>query len=354
VRVLVTGASGFLGGATCRELVARGHEVHALVRRPGSEPRGTTPAIADLTDEEALRAALAAVAPDAVIHLAAEIASQRDVKRIREVNVEGTRRLLEACRAAGSPRFVFASTVVTGEAGGHLLTEERPLPVETAYGVSKQEGERLVAESGLPSVVIRPGHVYGPGGWYAEEIVPMLRRPGRFAVVGRGDNWWDVVHVDDVAHAIVSALERAPDGSLYHVADDEPIRLYDFLALTAKELGRRPPRRVPAAFARIAAGRDPVAAVTRSARTSNARIRRELGWRPRYRSAHEGVPAAIRALRGEGGTPASVAVVDEPADGEHGGADAGGEVAPGLGQDPQRDPVAEREEDVGHRLGSGA
>lgn len=362
MRVLVTGAAGFVGRAVCGELIAGGHDVRALVRRPGSEPPRTRAVVADLTDEQALRAAVAQAAPEGVVHLAAEIATQRDAKRIREVNVEGTRRLLAACEAAGAPRFLFVSTVVTGDAGGQLLTEERPLPVRTAYGQSKQEGEQLLAESGLHGIVIRPGHVYGPGGWYAEEVLPLLRRPGRFAVVGSGGNWWDVVHVDDVARAIALALEQAPDGALYHVADDEPIRLYDFMALTAAELGRKRPRRVPAPLARIATGRDPVLAVTRSARTSNARIRRELGWRPLYPSAREGVPAVIRALRGE--TAAGIAdgpadetsagIVDQPADGEDRGADARGEVAPRFSQHPQGDAVAEREQDVGDRLGSSA
>lgn len=296
MRVLVTGASGFLGGAVCAELTARGHEVAALVRRPGSEPEGTQAMAGDLTDAEALRAALASAAPEYVVHLAAEIATQRDAGRIEEVNVEGTRRLLKACRDAGGPRFLFASTVVTGDADGALLDEESTLPVETVYGRSKQVGESLVRESGLGAVIVRPSHVYGPGGWYANDIVARLRQPGRFAVVGSGHNLWDVVHVEDVARAMADAVERAPAGALYHVVDDEPIRYRDFLALTAEALGLGPPRRVPAWLARIAAGRDPVAAVLRSARSSNARIKRELGWEPRFASARQGVPDAVAGL----------------------------------------------------------
>lgn len=298
MRVLVTGASGFLGRSVCAELTARGHEVAALVRRPGSEPEGTQAMAGDLTDAEALRAALASAAPEHVVHLAAEIATQRDAGRIEEVNVEGTRRLLEACRDAGSPRLLFASTVVTGDADGALLDEESILPVETVYGRSKQVGESLVRESGLGAVIVRPSHVYGPGGWYANDIVARLRQPGRFAVVGSGENLWDVVHVEDVARAMADAVERAPAGALYHVVDDEPIRYRDFLALTAEALGLGAPRRVPAWLARIAAGRDPVAAVLRSARSSNARIKRELGWEPRFPSARQGVPEAVAAMRG--------------------------------------------------------
>jgi nucleoside-diphosphate-sugar epimerase len=299
MRVLVTGASGFVGGHACRELLARGHAVTALVRRPGSAPMGVSEIRGDLgaDDGVALAEAVATAAPDCVIHLAAEIASQRSAERIRAVNVDGTRRLLEACRAAGSPRFVFASTVVTGDAHGALLDERSALPVQTAYGRSKREGERLVRESGLPVAIVRPSHIYGAGGWYVEEFVARLRQPGRFAVIGKGGNWWDVVRVEDVATALCDAAERAPAGALYHVVDDEPITFRDFIALTAKALGIGPPRSIPAPIARLAGGRDPVLAVTRSARSSNALIKRELGWSPRFPSAIVGVPDAIAALR---------------------------------------------------------
>jgi nucleoside-diphosphate-sugar epimerase len=296
VKVLVTGASGFLGHAVCAELRERDHEVAALVRRPGSEPRGSSAVQADLVDADRLARVVEGVRPDCVIHLAAEIASQRDASKIAEVNVEGTRRLLAACAGGGQPRFVFASTVVTGDAGGAELEEGSPLAVETAYGRSKQEGERLVRGSGIESVIIRPSHVYGPGGWYAQEFVKRLKQPGRFAVIGSGQNWWDVVRVEDVATAFVDAAERAPSGALYHVVDDEPIRYYDFVALTAQALGVGRPRRIPTWLARAVAGADPVRAVVRSARSSNARIKRELGWQPRFPSAREGVPDAVARL----------------------------------------------------------
>jgi nucleoside-diphosphate-sugar epimerase len=296
VKVLVTGASGFLGNAVCAELGARGHEVAALVRRPGSEPAGTTAVAGDLGDAEALRRVVAEVGPDCVIHLAAEIASQRNADRVREVNVEGTRRLLEACEASDGPRFVFTSTVVTGDAGGAELNEDSELPVVTAYGRSKQEGERLVRQSRLDGVIIRPSHVYGPGGWYADELVKRLRAPGRFAVIGSGENWWDMVRVEDVATACVDAAERAPANSLYHVVDDEPITYYDFALLTTEALRVGRPRRIPVWVARMVAGADPVEAVVRSARSSNARIKSELGWKPRFASSGDGVPDAIATL----------------------------------------------------------
>ena len=297
MKVLVTGASGFLGKFVCAELRDRGHEVAALVRRPGTEPPDTKAVEGDLTDVSTLAWGLERTRPDCVFHLAAEIASQRSSARIEEVNVEGTRRLVDACLAVDdAPRFMFASTVVTGDAHGAELDETTALPVETAYGRSKQMGERLVRESGLEHVIIRPSHVYGPGGWFVEEFVNRLRQPGRFAVIGKGDNWWDVVRVEDVATAFANAAESAPDGAIYHVVDDEPIRFYDFVALIAQALGVGEPRRIPAVLARLVAGSDPVQAVVRSARSSNRRIKDELLWRPQWTTAHKGVPDAVARL----------------------------------------------------------
>lgn len=303
MRALVTGASGFIGGVLCAQLLEHGHEVSALVRRSGSAPAATTELVAELSDGPGLLQALASARPDCVFHLAAEIASQRSESKVKDVNVAGTRRLLDACvaladgAAAARPRLVFASTVVTGDAHGELLTEDQPLPVQTPYGRSKQEGERLVLAAGLPAVVVRPSHVYGPGGWYVNELIAHLRQPGRFAVIGSGENLWDVVHVDDVASALRLAGERASAGSIYHVVDDQPISFYDFMALTANELGLGAPRRIPAAIARLVAGENAVAAAVRSARSSNAKIKRELAWQPRFASAREGVADAVATLR---------------------------------------------------------
>lgn len=302
VRIFLTGASGFIGRTLCPQLLERGHEVSALVRREGSEPAGTDPVAGDLSDGAHLAEAVSTIRPDCVIHLAAEIASQRDGQRVRAVNVDGTARLIDACLplagpdTATGPRFVFASTVVTGDAHGALLSEEHPLPVETPYGHSKQEAERLALDSGLPVVVVRPSHVYGPSGWYAEELVPRLRQPGRFAVIGNGKNLWDVVHVHDVAVALTLAAESAAGGSIYHVVDDEPVSFGEFMSFTASTLGVGPPRKIPAPIARLAAGRNAVDAVVRSARSSNAKIKRELGWSPRFPTFREGVPDALARL----------------------------------------------------------
>lgn len=297
MRILVTGASGFIGGPTCAALAERGHEVLALVRRPGSEPPGTRAVAGDLTDAASLARAFADAAPEAVVHLAAENGAQRSEAKLRAANVAGLEHLIAACRGCDPPpRVVFVSTVVTGEARGALLTEDTPLPVQTAYGRSKQEGERLLAGSGLDVVVVRPCHVYGAGGWFAEEIVARLRQPGRFAVVGSGDNQWDMVHVDDLAVALALAAEAGRAGEVYHCADDVPTTYGEAAARAASALGVGAPRHIPAALARLVAGSGPIITVTRSARTSNAKLKRDLGWEPRFPDSRTGIPAVIAQL----------------------------------------------------------
>src|SRR5712692_10475931 len=97
MRAFVTGAGGFIGQVLCRQLRERGHEVSALIRRAGAEPAGTRGVRGDLRDGPALAEAIAAERPDCVFHLAAEIASQRSARKVGEVNVDGTQRLLDAC-----------------------------------------------------------------------------------------------------------------------------------------------------------------------------------------------------------------------------------------------------------------
>jgi nucleoside-diphosphate-sugar epimerase len=298
MRVLVTGASGFIGRMTCAELRSHEHQVTSLVRTPGTEPAGTRVIEGDVTDPTSLARAIDTAQPDAILHLAAATATTRDAELIDQVNVQGTRNLVDAARDAGVERFVFCSTVVTGNAHGETLTEESTLPIDTPYGRSKQRGEDIVRESGLRNTIIRPGHVYGAGGWFEEELVKRLQQSGRLAVVGKGDNWWDVVRVEDVAAAFALALERAADGRIYNVADDSPVRYYDFVALTAEALEVGKPRRVPVGVAKLMTGADPVAAIVRSAKTSNERIKRELGWAPKYPHARMGVPDAVARLVG--------------------------------------------------------
>ena len=276
-----------------------GHEVVALCRSAASAEAarraGDVPALGDLADAEALGRLLLEHRPDAIVHLAAVIATTRSAKTVDEVNRIGTERLVQAAERSGVRRFVFTSTVVTGDAQGALLTEDAPLPVNTPYGRAKQASEALLLgrAGAIEPVILRPSHVYGPGGWFAG-IVSDLRR-GRFMTPGTGENLWDMVHVEDVGRALVLAATAPSPQSLYHVVDDTPVTMNAVVSAAAAALGRPAPRHVPLWLARLVRGRNAIDAAARSARSSNARLK-TLGWMPAHPRSLDAIPDVVRSL----------------------------------------------------------
>ena len=123
-------------------------------------------------------------------------------------------------------------------------------------------------------------------------------QPGRFAVVGRGDNAWDMVHVDDLATALrARGRVRAAPGEIYHCADDVPTTYCEAAGRAAAALGVGAPRRIPAR-GRAPRGRRRARSSrsTRSARTSNAKLKAELGWTPQFPDSRDGIPAVVAEL----------------------------------------------------------
>jgi nucleoside-diphosphate-sugar epimerase len=296
MNIFITGGTGFLGERLIRRLVSGGeHSVSALARSDRSADAltalGAEPVLADLTNAAALKAELAGRPIDVVFHSAAEIASQRNKAKLRAANIDGTQNLYDAIRDRDTlKRFIFVSTVVTGEANGALLEETTSLNVQTEYGRTKQWAEQMLLndfrDNGFPAIVVRPCHIYGNGGWYGEIIESV--RAGKMRVPGNGKNWWDVVHVEDVASALEVVMESGMPGEIYHVCDGHPVTMGDFVAETARLAGAKVPGNVPRFLANAAIGKDTVTSVVRSAKTSNAKLR-GLGWEPSYPNYESGL-----------------------------------------------------------------
>jgi nucleoside-diphosphate-sugar epimerase len=145
-------------------------------------------------------------------------------------------------------------------------------------------------------IALRYGGFYGPGTGVEDApdaVMAGLIRKRRFPIVGGGGGVWSWVHVTDAAAATVAAIERGRRG-IYHVADDEPAAVRDFLPQLARALGAKPPRRVPAWLVRMLAGEAAVDMMTRARGISSEKIKRELGWTPRYSSWRTGFTEGLR------------------------------------------------------------
>jgi uncharacterized protein YbjT (DUF2867 family)/membrane protease YdiL (CAAX protease family) len=225
MKVLVAGASGFVGRHVVAALQQRGHVVVAI-------DRGTRPAPADVVH---FRCDLGAGdVPDRAIDAADAIVNLVGIKRpaagqgFEQAHVETTRRLVGAARRAGVGRFVHVSVVGS-----------RP-DAASPYHDTKWKAETLVRESGLRATVLKPAVIYGAGDDMVTHLVKMIRFAPVFPVVGAGDSLLQPVDVRDVADAVVRALER-PDtaGRTYDVVGPERQRLRDIVSTVATGVGLR-------------------------------------------------------------------------------------------------------------------
>jgi nucleoside-diphosphate-sugar epimerase len=307
MRVFVAGATGALGRRLVPLLVAGGHQVTAMTRRVGRTMElyaaGAEPVVADALDRDAVLAAVTAARPDAVVHQLTDLGGVTSMRRFDQafaatnrLRTEGTDHLLEAARAAGASRFVAQSFAgwPFARVGGPVKTEDDPLdpdpPAElrrTLDAIRYLESAVLGAE-GLEGVVLRYGGFYGPGTSAGEGgyLLDDLRRR-RFPVIGAGTGVWSFVHIDDAATATLAALERGAPG-IYQIVDDDPAPVSAWLPALAAAAGARPPRRVPAWLARLLAGEHAVVLMTEARGASNAKAKRELGWRPAHPSWRQG------------------------------------------------------------------
>lgn len=301
MRVLVTGASGFVGGAVAAAALAAGHEVVGLVRDPARATRaaGADLRRGDMTDPATYVPLVGEV--DAVVHAAQKAVGGRLTRRRAEeifaADALMTAELATACRAGGKRLLYTGGCFDWGDRGEEWITEETPLtPSPMGVGHARQ-ARVLDAMADLDVVRVSPGFVYGPGGLFAQAFVDQARA-GRLRCIGRGGNWWSAVHVDDLAQAYLAALTTAPPHSAYAIADDEPLRLRELTDLTTDALGLPRSGTAPPALISLFLGPVLVSSLVTSFRIDPSRARDELGWRPehpRFRDAVAEVVAATPA-----------------------------------------------------------
>jgi nucleoside-diphosphate-sugar epimerase len=317
----VTGGSGFVGGALTERLRSEGWDVRALARsdRAASRvrERGAEAVGGDLDAPESLRAG--ADGADVAFHAAARVADWGDPADFERLNVQGTRNVIDSCRAAGVRRLVHVGTEAALMAGQPLVNVDEGAPLRpdspALYPSTKARAEQLVRAAngdGLETVVVRPRFVWGRGdSTLLPQIVDMVRS-GRFRWVGGGRQLTATTHIDNTVEGLWLGATRAPAGGVYFVTDGEPVVFRDFLtALVATQGVEIPDKSVPPGVANAAAraaegiwrglrrrGNPPITrfAVWVSSQECTidiSRAERELGYRP-VTSRDEGL-AALRS-----------------------------------------------------------
>jgi nucleoside-diphosphate-sugar epimerase len=309
MKVFVAGATGAIGRELVPQLVAAGHEVHGMTHRPERRAMlaelGATPVVADALDATQVAAAVAAAEPEVIVHELTAIGDvdmkhmEKSFAMTNRLRTEGTDHLLSAGHAVGVKRFVAQGNImVYGRVGGPVKTEEDPEDRAPTAGIRpgleamQHLEEAVLGAAWTEGIVLRYGWFYGPGTSMARgsEQAELIRRR-KFPLVADGGAVFSWVHVADAAAATVAAVEHGARG-VYNVTDDDPAPVAEWLPALAGELGAKPPRRVPRFVARLFAGETGVVMMTELRGASNAKAKRELGWRPAHPTWREGLAAA--------------------------------------------------------------
>lgn len=291
MRVFVTGATGFVGRSVVSALVAKGHEVRALLLPAEDAIEGVEVVRGDITRPDSLRGLFDG--QEAVVHLAGAVGYGQRLATCLALNVQGTKNVATSALAAGARRFIHMSSVsVYGRVPDVDLTEDAPLRATgEPYGDTKilaeQTVQHLASQSGLQLTIVRPTVIYGPGDdKFLPKVIENLRS-GRARIIGRGDNTVDLVHVRDVATFLAGLLEDPRTiGGVYNLNDPNNPTWRAFLTLVAEQVGLPPPRRrLPYSLALgVAGSMELVAALTRRQPRLTRYAVRVVGRQYRYRT----------------------------------------------------------------------
>ena len=255
MKVLITGATGLLGGHLLHELQERGEQIRTLVLPVENADKllaqGVEVMRGDVTDASTLAPAVKDV--EVIIHLAGMMGVWRPIADYRAVNVTGSENLYRAAQKAGVRRFVHTSShTVYGLGHGRFLTEEDALrPDPDPYSITKAEGDklmrRLMQDSTIETVILRPGTFFGPSDRLHFGRMAERMKQGKGVIIGRGNNALPFCYVTDVVQGFLLAAyhENAP-GHVYNITNDHPLTQQEmFNAIADAVGGQRPTRHLP-------------------------------------------------------------------------------------------------------------
>lgn len=305
--ILVTGATGMIGRAVCRDLVVNGYRVHGLVHDDVARARLAYAVIAvmgDIRRPEAWENAIRTV--DAVIHLAvpAEFGGERKLER--EHGAEQGAKMAEILQNLGNlcrrqkKKFIhtFGSLMYEPDAQG-WVRENSPISSGRGFGIRHRiiwPVYQELKKKGLKAISVNPTFVYGAGGWFENSVLGPMSK-GRSVFLGDGTQTMHYVAASDAAAAYRLAIEHGLVGEDYLIADDAPSTVGEFTRLVAREMGAPEPTSTPEEEAAGMMGAWAYEAATFCPKVDSTRAREHLGWTPKYRTIQDGVPVVVREYK---------------------------------------------------------
>ena len=298
MKIFIAGATGVLGKRMVRLLTAHGHQVVGLARSDANETLiqslGGIPRRADLFDADWV--ACAAEGCDVIVHAATAIppvtkTSPSDWEMNDRIRREGARNLVAAAAKAGVRGYVQQSIVwLARPEDQKAFDENSPVRAEGIYQ-SAADAEDIAREggskSGFPVAILRGAFFYSADSSHMTYFAEQLRAR-MLPVIGSGKNLFAMVHCDDAASAFVAASEQ-PKNGVWHITDNQPPTMEEFLTHFAEVIGAPKPQRVMAMLAEMFAGKAAVAFMTANTDTHSRKFQADFGWKPAFPTYKEGL-----------------------------------------------------------------